>query len=309
MRKLYLFLLLSAVCCSANAYSLCELRSKIQKKESNLYNQEESQQRFFESFEAWDGQTADWLPDGWSEIISDESYVSSNDGVFTWHVGKDMNNKPLPVDGKFYANIYYAYKLSEEGKTIDLPQDEWLITPAFDIIAGDVFKFSLGYSPMFLFDMNNENINWSKMDFVNRLPSTTMKIYIREIDEISSEVGEWVEILNIYDEWVNTSLEELFNTYSNSEFFRYEIDLSDYSGKSIQVAFRYVGMYGNTMELDAISIENNSQDGIESINADNELLTVYGIDGVELLRNATTDDLNVLSKGIYIINGKKVVIR
>ena len=309
MRKLYLFLLLAVVCVSANAYSLRDLRSKILKNESNLYNQVEAQQRYFESFEAWDGQTVDWLPDGWSEIISDESYVSSNDGVFTWHVGEEMNNKPYPVDGKYYANIYYAYELSDDGKTIDLPQDEWLITPTFDIVKGDVFKFSLGYSPMFLFNMNNENVNWGKMDFVNRLPSTTMKIYVREIDNISSEEGEWIEILDIYDQWVDTSFEDLFNLYFNSEFFHYEIGLSDYSGKSVQVAFRYVGMYGNTMELDAISIENNNQDSIESVSSDNELLTVYGIDGVELLRNATRDDLNMLSKGIYIINGKKVVIR
>ena len=134
MKKLYSFLLLSAVCVSANAYSLSELRSMIHKNESNVYNQVETQQKYFESFEAWDGQTVDWLPDGWSEIISDESYVSSNDGVFTWHVGKEKNNKPFPVDGQYYANIYYAYKLSEEDKSIDLPQDEWLITPTLSLI-------------------------------------------------------------------------------------------------------------------------------------------------------------------------------
>ena len=49
--------------------------------------------------------------------------------------------------------------------------------------------------------------------------------------------------------------------------------------------------------------------GIGGISEDATDLTVYGIDGVCVLRNATVQDLKNLQKGIYIVNGKKVAIR
>ena len=49
--------------------------------------------------------------------------------------------------------------------------------------------------------------------------------------------------------------------------------------------------------------------GIDGINAGTNNLTVYSIDGVCVLRNAKADDLKNLEKGLYIVNGKKMVIR
>ena len=48
---------------------------------------------------------------------------------------------------------------------------------------------------------------------------------------------------------------------------------------------------------------------IEGINTDATNLNVFSIDGVCLLRNASANDLKQLQKGIYIVNGKKMVIR
>ena len=36
---------------------------------------------------------------------------------------------------------------------------------------------------------------------------------------------------------------------------------------------------------------------------------VYNIAGVKVLENATIEDVNRLEKGIYIFNGKKVMVR
>ena len=49
--------------------------------------------------------------------------------------------------------------------------------------------------------------------------------------------------------------------------------------------------------------------GIDGINAGTNNLTVYSIDGVCVLRNAKADDLKNLEKGLYIVNGKKMVVR
>lgn len=52
--------------------------------------------------------------------------------------------------------------------------------------------------------------------------------------------------------------------------------------------------------------------GVEEIGPDGNLNTtgdVYSITGVRVLRNATISDVNRLDKGIYIFNGKKIVVR
>lgn len=41
----------------------------------------------------------------------------------------------------------------------------------------------------------------------------------------------------------------------------------------------------------------------------NEVYNVYNLQGVSIMTNASKDDLKVLAPGIYIINGKKVLIK
>ena len=146
-------------------------------------------------------------------------------------------------------------------------------------------------------------------DKVMRMPSTTLKVYIREYDKVNEVEGEWVEVLDIYKQWEDTPFADLFNLYMDTDFYSYEIDFSSYSNKSVQVAFRYVGMYGNTMQLDAISITNELVDGIGNIRQNLENLNVYRIDGVAVLKNVSLDELKYLPKGLYIVNGRKVFIR
>ena len=49
--------------------------------------------------------------------------------------------------------------------------------------------------------------------------------------------------------------------------------------------------------------------GIEDILNDATSFEVYTINGVRVLRNASAEDVKLLDKGIYIINGRKVIIR
>ena len=203
---------------------------------------------YFEGFEGWDGTTSDWLPEGWTEQHSSEKMVSLSDGVFTWHVGRQRHYMPYPPEGQNYAVIYYAYEYDENGDTYDIPQDEWLFSPTYKVSETTKLSLSIGYSPMYLFDLNNENVNWGKNEFINRKPSTVLKIYLR------SNGGEWKMLHDLYDEWDEKSLSELFNNYFDADFYNYEFDLSEYAGTDVQVAFQFVGMYGNTMAIDEFKI-------------------------------------------------------
>ena len=196
----------------------------------------------------------------------------------------------------------------EDGTTVDLPQDEWLITPTYDIKSEDIFKFSLGFSPLFLYNLNNEYIDWGKMEFRERLISATIKVYIREVDSVNDIKSEWIELLDISNSWNDVSLEDLFNNYLDATFYQYELDLSDYADKSVELAFRYVGMYGNTMELDAVYIDRVVND-VSVIENDPISFDVYGIDGRCVLKNVNYSDIENLPKGIYIINKEKVLVR
>lgn len=203
---------------------------------------------YFEGFEGWNSSLTDWLPEGWTEECSSEEIFLLNEGVFTWHVGGQSGFIPYPPEGSAYAKIYYANKKDENGKNVDLPQDEWMISPVINITENSKLSFYLGFSPLYLFDLNNENIDWSKMDFINKKPSTTLKVHARCVG------GEWMEIFDIYKEWEDVPFSDLFNSYSSSSCVNYEIDFPDEIIGEIQIAYQFVGMYGNTMEVDAIRI-------------------------------------------------------
>lgn len=52
-----------------------------------------------------------------------------------------------------------------------------------------------------------------------------------------------------------------------------------------------------------------TKSGIYGIEADARELNVYNMDGILVLRNAKAADLKTLQKGIYIVNGKKILVR
>lgn len=52
----------------------------------------------------------------------------------------------------------------------------------------------------------------------------------------------------------------------------------------------------------------NGTTGIENV-INSDVYNVYGINGMQLIRNGKASDVNTLKSGLYIINGKKVLIR
>ena len=219
--------------------------------------QTQAQQKLYQDFESWDGTTADWLPEGWTEINTNAEQAQMENGIFTWHVESRRPNTSIPdtPDGTAFAIIYYAYGYDDNNKKVDLAQDEWLISPAFRAAEADTLSFLLGYSPLYLFDLNNENINWSDWSFKTKKPSTTLKVMAREVG------GDWTELHDLYNEWKDYELKELFDNYSSSSYHLLQLPLDSLAGKEIQVAFRFVGKFGNTMELDAVCVKGTASSG------------------------------------------------
>lgn len=50
--------------------------------------------------------------------------------------------------------------------------------------------------------------------------------------------------------------------------------------------------------------------GIDAVGIDKaSAFDVYNVNGVRVLRDADASDLNGLEKGIYIVNGRKIVVK
>ena len=202
-----------------------------------------------EGFEGWDGTTKNWIPATWSEINSTGEAGTYNDGAFTWYVSAQNGTLPNPVEGQYYCIIPYAQVTRDDNTKEDLPQDEWLVTPKFTPRANEQLSFSISYSPLYLYDMSNENVDFSSMQFKNQIVAATLKVYVRETG------GQWVEIYDIEPAWHNKTLNELFNDYFSQIDEKVTLPLNDYEGKEIEVAFQYAGIRGNTMELDQVVVD------------------------------------------------------
>lgn len=240
---------------------------------SAVCSAQSSTETLSENFESWDGTTSDWLPEGWTEINTNTEQTALEEGRFTWHVATKRQGQtiPAPVEGSKFAIVYFAYATNGEGKKEDLAQDEWLVSPVFT--AGEEAKltFQHGYSPLYLFDLNNENIDWGTWTFTNSKPSTTLKVMARETG------GEWTELYDVFNEWKDYGLKDLFDNYSESSYHFTELSLEQFAGKSMQIAFRFVGKYGNTMEIDAVSVtgKQGGAAGIGKISAAAPEVTVH----------------------------------
>ena len=259
-----------------------------------------AQDKVFEGFEGWDYVMADWLPEGWTEENSNEDIFLLNNGAFTWHVGTQSGYLPNAPEGYNYALIYYAYDYDEDGNKFDLPQDEWMISPSYTVGTNSTLSFFVGYSPLFLFNVDNSNLDWGKNDFKDRSPSTTLRIYVR------SNGGEWVMLKDLHDEWAETPFDELFNNYFNVEFRQLSFDLAEYAGTDVQVAFQFVGMYGNTMEIDAFQITDATV-GVDRAFADQRVRpTAYAQGGNIVVEPRGAKCVDIYAANAGLIASKKL---
>ena len=192
-----------------------------------------------EGFEGWDGVTEGWLPEGWT--IDSKTGAIETDTPINWNVSSAGLYMPEP-DGNYYAVIYYDVNT----------KDEWLITPVVDLPEYPKLYYKALVSPAFLFEMSSETIDWETYEFIEKRVAANVQVLVRAEGE-----AEWTVVKDYFEEYSsqNLSFYDLLNMEPN-ELELFSVDLADYKGKRIQVAFRYYGADGNTVAIDAVSVSN-----------------------------------------------------
>ena len=194
----------------------------------------------YESFDDWDGADINWTPDGWSvemkgEVEKDES----------WKPSGQQNYYPAPSDGDYYFMINYGSDT----------QDEWLISPYVEVPEGMNLSYWLYLEPAYLFMIDSDHVDWDAYEFTNKEVAATLQIWAQ------AEGEEWVMLRDYVDDYKDMTLLELASIYSTG-LEKNEVNLSDFYGKNTRVAFRYVGLDGNFMFIDAIGIGYPSLDDV-----------------------------------------------
>ncbi len=76
------------------------------------------------------------------------------------------------------------------------------------------------------------------------------------------------------------------------------------NGEELAPAEKYnITVTGDT----AVEIISNGTTGVENLESDAASSTVYNLQGIVVLKNASAADINALPAGVYIVNGKKIV--
>lgn len=211
----------------------------------------------YESFEGWDGELLSWLPDGWT--LDSRSGRPAGD-YSTW-----TPSAAIPVYGLVPADGETMMGVSYDDETA---QDERLVSPQFVVGDGCELKFYAYISPIFLFNL--DNFDWDTNKFVgDRQVQCTMKVLVRE------EGGDWVVLWDAVDDWMDVSESQLMYS-SPTGLEEYVVSMASYAGKTVQIAFQYVGIDGDTMFLDMASV---GLPALEGVVYDNPMEVLYwGVD-------------------------------
>lgn len=206
----------------------------------------------YEDFSGWDGNTAKWIPEGWSL-----EHRGKCKEEFTWIPITPNEYYPAPIEGSHYYTI-----------TDDTDQDEWLISPQFVAEEDMILSYYMRLNPMWYYD--TKNIDWIKKEYVgDKIQMYTFQILIQEGD------GEWELLRDYAEEYKDYTFKEISAVGNDISLTKQTIDLSEYVGKNMKVAFRYLGSDGDTMILDAIGVGYPTLDDVWYMQPANSLYWGY----------------------------------
>lgn len=195
----------------------------------------------YEGFEDADPNDIKWVPEGWSRI--DNCQVQNTSNWFADNGAGVFGTKPYA--GNYQMSINNP--MSFEG---DQP-DEWLISPVFSCKEGHNLSFHLKSCPAWLFDTNYMDFaNWV---FTELEPLGDVVVYARE-----EGTEEWTKIWSQVDAVYAMNTLDLTELYDNMDgkYFQYDVDMSAYAGKSIQIAFYYnCPLMGDNISLDEVAVD------------------------------------------------------
>lgn len=135
----------------------------------------------------------------------------------------------------------------------------------------------------------------------------TIYYILKDGNEIESEInqfnGEWDYMEGLY------VVNFLFSSdaYTANEIQAIEISFDGISNDEGQIVIDPIILENE--ESSALRKTKSSTAGVMSLGVQQDNIAVYNLQGVLVKENMTASDINTLPKGLYIINGKKVIIK
>lgn len=213
---------------------------------------------FYESFEGWtDSYGLNWIPDGWEEKNTKENAPTEemlehnvNNSWYAYYTG-DGYWLPITPDGEKDMFIHFTYSSSPEQSVqfTAAPQDEWLITPTVSVKEGQKLFFDSSV------DLSSTmELDWNTMEYNRDVMECDLEVHV------SADNGAtWTRLWSAMDD-----VAKMLNDYdlyeAGLQYRNYSIDLKDYAGKNVKIAFRYLNagsgndVKGNSLSIDAVTI-------------------------------------------------------
>lgn len=188
-----------------------------------------------EDFEGWNGTDFKWLPEGYS-VKND----SGREDADKWEITPEYAFQGM-IGGLTGNSMAINYSMEF--------LDEWFIFP--EVTLGEDMMLSLDAYNDGIWYFSMDNVDWDTFEYVGE------KIIAYDQQVMISEDGgqNWTLLKSLAEEFLDESFEELYDESTNS-LSRVNVSLASYSGKTIKLAFRYVGTDGNLGVIDNIMIGN-----------------------------------------------------
>lgn len=183
-----------------------------------------------ESFESPEG-----LTNGWTSVSYGDPGLENSEH---WNVMNYFTPWiPAPTDGDYYMMLMYS----------SLSQDEWIISPEVQMPAEG--QYNLTYDayidPIWHYDTTL--IDFETGQWIDQVIINTFQVLV------SADGGEYEVVRDYAEEYMGADVNDLIMMQAQP-LMPQTVDLSAYAGKSIRVAFRFVGADGQMMLLDNVKI-------------------------------------------------------
>ena len=190
----------------------------------------------FESFEAYDGTSEGWIPDGWTTESLGSNELTAKQ---KWNAFSQPNYYfPAPTDGIYYINLSVAGG--------DKLQDEKLISPIFTVEEKMTLSFDMYTACMYYYDWAYYNPD--EMVFTQFEAKGDIKVLIRE-----EGANEWTPIYSMTDDNAGKAAYDMIGGSGVLE--PVTVSLDGYEGKNVQIAFHYYGTDCDSAILDNIAVD------------------------------------------------------
>ena len=188
----------------------------------------------FEDFEEWDGEDPSWLPEGFSL-----KHESGREEAKGWDMASESSFGGFMggLTGNCLSIIYDSEYL-----------DEWVVFPEVTLGEDMILSFNTFNDGVWYFSM--DNVDWDTMQYVGE----KTKAYDQQI-MISEDGGEnWTLLKSLAEDFMGINDFNELLTEGINGLRPVNVSLSEYSGKTVKIAYRYIGKDGNTSCIDNISI-------------------------------------------------------